>query len=130
MYRQTTRSIEVKVRPTYLEDHSRPDQGLYVWSYHIEIANHGEAPVQLRHRYWRILSSTGQLLEVRGEGVVGDQPRIEPGGRFHYSSFTNLPSSSGMMLGSYQMEAETGETFDIDIPAFSLDSPDQLALPN
>jgi len=130
MYSQTTHSIEVTVAPTYLESQSRPTEGLYVWSYDIQIANHGDATVQLRQRHWRISSANGQLLEVKGEGVVGVEPVIKPGDRFSYSSFTNLTTPSGLMWGEYTVETPGGERLVLTIPAFSLDSPEQRALPN
>ena len=130
MYRQITNAIEVVVEPNYLEDQSRPEDGVYVWSYDVKIANRSAQPVQLLNRYWRITDGRGQQLEVRGPGVIGDQPLIKPGSTYSYSSFTNLNTSSGLMVGHYEMEMHGGELLEVGIPAFSLDSPDQLALPN
>jgi ApaG protein len=123
MYEAETRGVIVRAEPEYLEDQSDPPAGRYVWAYAIEIENAGPVTVQLISRYWRILDSLGRQQEVHGEGVVGLQPVIEPGQRFSYSSGCPLATPSGLMVGSYSMLSETGETFDIEIPAFSLDSP-------
>jgi ApaG protein len=125
MYSQTTRSITVTVRPFFLEDQSSPDEAHYVWAYHVRIENDGRETVQLRNRYWQITDSLGHVQEVRGAGVVGEQPVLRPGDSFEYTSGVPLPTPSGIMAGSYQIENETGERFDIAIPPFSLDSPHQ-----
>lgn len=126
MYRETTHDITITVKPYYLEDQSSPDQAHFVWAYHVRIENNGERTVQLRNRYWRITDSRGRVQEVRGAGVVGEQPVLKPGDSFEYTSGTPLPTPSGIMGGTYQMEAsETGERFDVTIPSFSLDSPHQ-----
>ncbi len=123
MYEKTTAGVRVRVRPEYLEDHSDPSQGRYFWAYHVEIANEGDRAVQLLSRYWRITDARGRVEEVRGPGVVGKQPVLQPGGRFSYSSGAPLPTASGFMVGRYRMVREDGGGFEIDIPAFSLDSP-------
>ncbi len=125
MYQQTTRSITVSVQPTYLDDQSAPEDSRFVWKYQIRIENHGGETVQLRTRHWRITDSLGRVQEVRGPGVVGEQPILEPGDVFEYTSGTPLPTPSGIMAGSYQMETTAGERFDVEVPAFSLDSPYQ-----
>ena len=126
MYSEVTRSIKVTVRPFYLDQHSSPADGHYVWAYHVRIENNGGRTVQLRNRYWRITDSLGRVQEVRGAGVVGEQPTLRPGDSFEYTSGTPLPTPSGIMGGTYQMEAsETGERFEVTIPSFSLDSPHQ-----
>jgi ApaG protein len=126
MYRETTAGITVTVKPYYLEDQSEPDEQRFVWAYHVRIENNGQRTVQLRNRYWRITDSRGRIQEVRGAGVVGEQPVLKPGDSFEYTSGTPLPTPSGIMGGTYQMEAsETGERFDVAIPSFSLDSPHQ-----
>ena len=123
MYKETTRSITITVVPTYLDDQSSPEESHYVWKYHVRIENNGDDTVQLRTRYWRITDSMGRVQEVRGPGVVGEQPVLGPGETFEYTSGTPLPTSSGFMVGTYQMVSEKGEQFDVAIPAFSLDSP-------
>jgi ApaG protein len=123
MYEATTRAIRVSVRPQYLPDQSDPADSQYVWAYHIRIENQGENTVQLRSRHWRITDGLGRLQEVRGPGVIGKTPMLRPGEVFEYTSGTPLSTSSGIMSGSYQMVSETGEKFDIEIPAFSLDTP-------
>lgn len=125
MYSKITRAIRVTVNPIYLEDQSVPTENHFVWAYHVRIENEGSETVQLRTRYWRITDSFGRVQEVRGPGVVGEQPVLEPGGAFEYTSGTPLAAPSGIMVGAYQMETERGETFDVAIPAFSLDSPHQ-----
>lgn len=124
-YTATTRDISVSVRPIFLEDQSSPPDNHYVWAYHVRIENRGRATVQLRNRHWVITDAIGRTQEVRGAGVVGEQPVLKPGAAFEYTSGTPLPTPSGIMQGSYQMEREDGERFDVRIPAFSLDSPHQ-----
>ena len=125
MYSETTRSITVTVEPFYLEDQSSPAEDHYVWAYHVRIENHGGETVQLRSRYWRITDNRGQMQEVRGPGVVGEQPVLRPGESFEYTSASPLPTPSGIMVGAYNMETRGGESFAVRIPAFSLDSPHQ-----
>jgi len=124
-YSQTTRSLTVTVEPSYLEEQSSPADGQYVWAYRVRIENHGVHTVQLLRRHWRITDALGRLKEVKGPGVVGEQPVLRPGDAYEYTSGTPLTTPSGIMSGSYQMESESGEHFDIVIPAFSLDSPHQ-----
>lgn len=123
MYDKTTRAIRVTVRPTFLEDQSSPEENYYVWAYRVQIENQGPETVQLRDRYWRITDGIGRVQEVRGPGVVGEQPVLKPGERFEYTSGTPLATPSGIMLGTYRMETADGESFEVEIPAFSLDSP-------
>jgi len=125
MYCQTTRRIKITVEPHYLEDQSSPGDDHFVWAYHIKIENEGEETVRLVNRHWRITDAHGRLQEVRGAGVVGEQPVLEPGESFEYTSGTPLSTPSGIMVGIYEMESSGGERFDVDIPAFSLDSPHQ-----
>ena len=123
MYQKTTRSIEVTVIPLYLDDQSDPDENRYVWAYQVRLENKGDETVQLLTRYWNITDANGKVLEVRGDGVVGEQPILRPKERFEYTSGTPLSTPSGIMVGSYQMKTSDGESFDVAIPAFSLDSP-------
>ena len=123
MYRAVTEDIEVTVLPTYLAEHSQPDESHYVWAYEIEIRNHGRDTVRLRSRYWRITDAEGHVEEVRGPGVVGEQPTLVPGGAFRYTSGCPLRTVSGIMVGQYEMERGSGERFVVEIPAFSLDMP-------
>jgi ApaG protein len=123
MYERITQGIKVRVRPQYLEGQSRPEDGHYVWAYTITIENHSPMTVTLRTRYWKITDALGRVQEVRGEGVVGEQPRLEPGDSFEYTSGCPLATSSGIMVGAYQMQRDDGSFFNADIPAFSLDSP-------
>lgn len=123
MYQATTRAIRVTVRPQYLPDQSDPAQSQFVWAYHVKLENTGSETVQLRSRHWKITDGNGRTQEVKGAGVVGKTPVLRPGESFEYSSGTPLSTSSGIMRGTYQMTSEAGEKFDIEIPAFSLDSP-------
>lgn len=125
MYHQTTNSITVTVTPVYLEDQSSPSEAHYVWAYQVKIENNGTRTVQLRTRVWSITDASGHTQEVRGPGVVGEQPVLRPGENFEYTSGTPLKTPSGMMVGSYGMESEEGTRFDVPVPAFSLDSPHQ-----
>ena len=125
MYQATTRSIEVTVTPSYQEEQSSPGENRYVWAYHIRIENRGTETVQLLNRYWHITDSLGHVEEVRGPGVVGEQPVLRPGEAYEYTSGCPLSTPSGIMVGSYEMESVGGERFDVDVPAFSLDSPHQ-----
>jgi ApaG protein len=124
-YRALTREIEVQVVPRFLADRSSPDNSYFFWAYTITLNNHGPETVQLKTRHWRITDANGRLQEVRGAGVVGEQPVLKPGGSYEYTSGVPLPTPSGFMAGSYGMVTEAGEMFDIDIPAFSLDLPEK-----
>lgn len=125
MYRAVTRGIEITVEPFYLEEQSEPEENRYVWGYRITIANNSSETVQLRSRYWQITDGNGHVEEVRGPGVVGEQPVLEPGDSFQYSSGCPLTTSSGVMVGRYQMQGTGGSAFEVEIPAFSLDIPEQ-----
>lgn len=123
LYSETTRSIRIEVEPHYLTDQSEPDQGYYVWSYTVLIYNESREAIQLRARYWQITDSHGQVHEVRGAGVVGEQPVILPGEVYEYTSGTPLAAPSGIMVGNYRMETRRGEIFEVAIPPFPLDCP-------
>ena len=125
MYNAVTRQISVTVTPYFIEDQSDPEDNHFVWAYQVNIENTGSETVQLKSRYWHITDASGQVTEVRGDGVVGEQPVLRPGESFEYTSGTPLSTPSGIMVGRYQMETKGGEGFEIDIPAFSLDSPYQ-----
>jgi ApaG protein len=122
MYRASTRNIEVTVTPKFLPERSSPENGHFFWAYTISIANNGARSVQLKTRHWIITDAQGRRQEVRGEGVVGEQPVIAPGATYEYTSGVPLPTPSGFMSGSYGVVEDDG-AFDIAIPAFSLDSP-------
>lgn len=123
MYTETTRSISVSVEPFYLAAQSEPRQERWMFGYRVTIENHGGAPVQLLSRHWRITDAHGKCIEVKGEGVVGEKPRLDPGERFEYTSGAPLATPSGFMVGTYQMVSDDGESFEVRIPAFSLDAP-------
>ncbi|BBD36047.1 Co2+/Mg2+ efflux protein ApaG [Aminobacter sp. NyZ550] len=124
MYRAITRNIAVEVEPFYLVDQSEPSENRYVWGYRVTIENNSDEFVQLLSRYWHITDASGKVEEVRGPGVVGDQPELNPGDSYQYASGCPLSTPSGIMVGRYTMRNEAGEMFDIAIPAFSLDLPD------
>ena len=125
-YSATTRNIRVSVRALYLDDQSKPDEAQFVWAYRIVIENQGPEVVQLLRRSWLITDAQGRTVQVNGDGVVGEQPILESGDSFEYTSGTPLHTPSGFMTGSYQMVVTTsGERFDVKIPVFSLDSPHQ-----
>ena len=112
----------MSVEPTYLETRSSPENAQYLWAYRVIIENQGRETVHLLS-HWMITNARGELTEVKGLGVVGEQPILKPGQRFAYTSGAPLNTPSGMMGGAYQMESESGEHFDIEIPTFSLDRP-------
>ena len=124
MYRAVTRQIEVTVEPRFMPERSSADRSQYFWSYSIVITNSGPETVQLRTRHWIITDAAGRKQEIRGEGVIGEQPVLAPGESFEYTSGVPLPTASGIMTGRYQMVTESGERFEIEVPTFSLDSPD------
>lgn len=123
MYSAVTRNIAVNVEPFYLEDQSDPSESRYVWAYRVTIDNRSDEAVKLLSRYWHITDGAGRVEEVRGAGVVGDQPELDPGDSYQYTSGCPLPTPSGIMVGRYTMRNDKGELFEIDIPAFSLDLP-------
>jgi ApaG protein len=125
-----TRGIAVSVEPTYLEANSSPATSRYLWAYRVTIENQGRETVQLLSRHWMITNARGEFTEVKGPGVIGKQPLLKPGESYSYTSGAPLDTPSGMMGGSYQMESDRGERFDIEIPTFSLDSPNQDVLLN
>ena len=125
MYTATTRNITVRVQPQFLAEQSDPVSDQYVWLYTINIENGGTEAVQLLNRHWIITNAVGHVEEVQGPGVIGEQPVLQPGDSFQYTSGCPLRTPSGMMVGTYEMVGPGDERFDINIPAFSLDSPHQ-----
>jgi ApaG protein len=123
MYTKTTNGIRVTVEPRYLEDQSDPGAKRFFWAYTIEIANAGAAPVQILARHWIITDQNGKREDVRGAGVVGEQPVIGPGSSFTYTSGCPLTTPSGMMVGTYEAVDNEGAAFTVAIPPFSLDRP-------
>ena len=129
-YKAITRGIAVSVEPSYLEANSSPGDSQYFWAYRVTIENQGRETVQLLNRHWMITNARGEFTEVKGAGVIGKQPFLKPGESYEYTSGAPLNTPSGMMGGSYQMENDRGERFDIEIPTFSLDRPNQDVLLN
>ncbi|HQT76993.1 MAG: Co2+/Mg2+ efflux protein ApaG [Rhodospirillales bacterium 20-64-7] len=125
-YSRVTRDVRVSVRSFFLADQSQPEDNHFVWAYKVTIENNGREPVQLMRRTWQITDARGRTQHVHGAGVVGEQPLLEPGETFEYTSGTPLDTPSGFMVGAYHMVIpSSGESFDVAIPAFSLDSPHQ-----
>ncbi|AIK97211.1 Co2+/Mg2+ efflux protein ApaG [Candidatus Odyssella acanthamoebae] len=129
-YTQESEKIRVTVYPIYLESQSAPDENHYLWAYHVRIENLSDSPVQLKNRYWEITDSFGRTQIVKGIGVVGEQPTIQPDEIYEYTSGTPLTTPSGIMVGRYHMTRQDGELFSVDVPAFSLDSPYQPIILN
>jgi ApaG protein len=119
-------NIKVSVRSSYLDEQSDPQDNRYVFAYTVTIENDGNLPAKLLSRHWVITDSDNQIQEVRGEGVVGEQPRLSPGERFEYTSGTVIGTPVGTMSGSYRMVADDGTTFDAEIPRFTLSIPRTL----
>jgi ApaG protein len=130
MYEQETSGMVVRVAPQFLPEESAPDEGRFVWAYTIEIENRSTDSVQLLSRFWRITDENGLTQEVRGPGVIGQQPIIGPGQSFRYTSAAPLAAPSGVMGGAYSMQRENGEAFDVAVPLFALDSPHISKLAN
>ncbi len=119
-------NIKVDVKTQYVEEQSHPEQGRYVFAYTITIENRGKLPAQLLRRHWVITDANNRVQEVKGEGVIGEQPLLKPGENFRYTSGTMLETPVGSMRGSYQMIADDGVEFDAEIPAFTLAIPRTL----
>ncbi|MGD2171701.1 MAG: Co2+/Mg2+ efflux protein ApaG [Gammaproteobacteria bacterium] len=115
--------IQVDVETRYIEEQSNPEQNYYVFAYTITIQNKGQQAAQLLTRHWVITDSNQKVQEVRGEGVVGEQPHLKPGEQFVYTSGTMLETAVGTMRGSYQMRADDGSHFDAEIDEFVLSTP-------
>ncbi len=118
--------IKINVETRYIEEQSFPEQERYVFAYTITIENCGKVPAQLLRRHWIITDANNRVQEVKGEGVIGEQPHLKPGENFRYTSGTMLETPVGSMSGSYQLIADDGVEFDADIPAFTLAIPRTL----
>ena len=123
MYSKTTNGVTVTVEPYFLEDQSSPQEGHYVWAYQVKIINTSSNTIKLKHRNWVIIDANGKIMNIQGEGVVGEFPILKPGECFEYTSGTPLKTTNGFMQGFYLMSQNDGEQLKIDIPTFSLDSP-------
>ena len=123
MYSKTTNGVTVTVTPYFLDDQSSPQESHFVGAYQVNIKNSGNSSIKLNHRNWLIIDANGKVINVQGEGVVGEFPTIEPGESFEYTSCTPLKTNNGIMHGFYLVSQDNGEKLKIDIPAFSLDSP-------
>jgi len=123
MFKATTRGITVNVLPVYIDERSNPQSSHYFWAYRVSIENQSGETVQLLSRYWQITDANGAIEEVQGDGVVGEQPVLGDGETYNYTSGCPLKTPSGIMMGKYTMVDNSGNTFEIDIPAFALDLP-------
>jgi len=124
LFEQRTKNVIVRVEPEFLAEQSSPSDSRFIWAYTVEIDNQGEEDLTVTERFWQIADSRGQVQEVRGKGVVGEEPVVKPGEVFRYTSGAPLTAPSGMMRGTYTVqESGSGESYDVDIPAFVLDSP-------
>ena len=123
MYSKTTNGVTVTVKPYFLDDQSSPQENHYVWAYQVNIKNSSNNTMKLNHRNWLIIDANGKIINVQGEGVVGEFPTLEPGESFEYTSGTPLKTTNGIMQGFYLMSQNKGDQLKIDIPVFSLDSP-------
>ncbi|OGT64170.1 MAG: Co2+/Mg2+ efflux protein ApaG [Gammaproteobacteria bacterium RIFCSPLOWO2_01_FULL_47_190] len=115
--------IKVEVKTTYVQEQSEPENNRFVFAYTITITNTGQVPAQLLSRHWVITDANNKVQEVRGEGVVGEQPYLTPGDSFRYTSAAMLETPVGCMQGNYQMIADDGVEFDAEIPVFNLSTP-------
>ncbi|HYD26476.1 Co2+/Mg2+ efflux protein ApaG [Brevundimonas sp.] len=129
-YEAETEGVVVRVRPSYLAGQSDPDGGRWVWAYQVEIVNLTATPIQLMARRWVITDGQGRVEEVRGAGVVGEQPVIKPGESYTYASGCPLGTPTGSMVGGYYMTDTSGRSFEAAIPAFSLDVPGERRVLN
>ena len=123
MYSKTTNGVTVTVIPYFLDEQSSPNENHYVWAYQVNIKNSGNGSIKLNHRHWLIIDANGKIINVHGEGVVGEFPIIKPGETYEYTSGTPLKTNNGIMQGFYLVSQDNGEKLKIDIPTFSLDSP-------
>lgn len=124
MFKAITHGVTVTVMPVYIDERSNPQNSQYFWAYRVVIENNAERTLQLMTRYWKITDSNGHVEEVRGDGVIGEQPVLKVGEQFGYTSGCPLTTSSGIMVGSYFMQDGDSKMIEIDIPAFPLDLPD------
>ena len=118
-----TQGLEVAVESFYIEEHSYPERDQYVFAYRVRLTNHSDQTMQLISRHWIITDSIGETNEVKGDGVIGQQPILQPGDQHEYMSGSHLKSPMGTMQGTYQMETPEGQAFDIEIPCFTLAIP-------
>lgn len=126
MAQESPNHIDVQVETNYMESQSQPEEQRFVFSYTVTIRNEGMVAARLMNRHWIITDANGKVQEVRGEGVVGEQPHLNPGESFRYTSGTVLDTPVGSMQGSYDMVDSQGNHFDATIPAFSLARPGSL----
>lgn len=120
MRSKTTNGVKIDVESFYIPEKSVPALNQYLFGYEIRITNENAETVQLLHRHWVITDALGRAQDVKGPGVIGKQPRLNPGDSFEYDSFCPLPTPFGSMKGTYKMMRDNGETFDVEVPLFNL----------
>ncbi|MCC6954749.1 MAG: Co2+/Mg2+ efflux protein ApaG [Deltaproteobacteria bacterium] len=125
-YSEITRNVRVSVRPQYLDDHSDPDRGVFVFAYSVTVENFGLETVQLLRRHWVVNSGGGLYTEVKGDGVVGEQPVLACGDSFTYTSTSMIKDPVGSMYGTYMFQSEDGQDFEVTIPEFDLVFPGSI----
>ena len=119
-YAQSSKGVTIEVTPTYMDDRSSPEGNMYAYAYHVRITNERPVEIQLMNRHWKVYSAGRQVADVKGEGVVGEQPVLSPNESYQYTSWTIVQDSMGHMEGVYTFHAENGEFFDVTIPRFDL----------
>lgn len=119
-FRKRSKDVEISVTPEFLPEQSDPSEGIFSFSYAVTLRNAGDEAIQLINRHWIVLSADRQIADVKGEGVIGEQPVLEPAEEFEYSSWTTLVDPYGAMYGTYTFYSESGEFFDVEIPRFDL----------
>jgi len=129
-YSLATQDIDITVWPEFIDSKLNPIENLFIWAYHVRIQNKGKDSIKLLSRYWRIVDANGNIQEVSGDGVIGEQPKILPQSSYQYSSGVHLQTPSGIMMGHYQMQKEDGSIFNAQIPHFSLDVPSSKGVIN
>lgn len=128
MYKKISDNVEISVESFFLEEQSNPRENHFVWAYRVTIQNLSKTRIQLKSRHWRIVDSSGHIQEISGDGVVGEQPTLDPGETYEYTSGTPLTTPSGIMGGTYFMSHANGNEFEAEVPTFSLDSPHENAI--
>jgi ApaG protein len=123
-YSETTEDIQIEVTPHYVKERSSPENNQYFYAYKIKITNHADKAVKVIHRHWKIKDGNGKIFDVQGTGVIGEQPMIQPGTHFEYTSFCPLHSPFGNMRGKYQMIDEFGNRFWVSVPLFFFRPPE------
>ena len=123
VYHSASNDIIITLTPTFMPHHSNIDDSLFVWYYQVQIENRSDSPIQITNRFWKIIDAYSRITEVTGSGIGGEQPILNPNELYEYTSAVPLSTPSGFMSGHYIVESADGNEFNVEIPAFSLDSP-------